>query len=83
MGHVTGCRPRPQELRHPGVTGPSGHLPKSGAGLHPKEALCGRWPIQDKPRLCSKPAAKGEKLAGPGQEAKGLPYGPPDPGPVL
>lgn len=27
--------------------------------------------------------AKGEKLPGPRQEAKGLPYGPPDPGPVL
>lgn len=40
------------------------------------------WPIKDKTRLCSKPAAKGEKPAGPGQEAKGLPQGPPDLEPV-
>lgn len=75
MGHATGCWPHPQELRH---------LPKYGAGLHPKEALCDRWPMQDtgKTRLRSKPAVKGKKPAGPAQEAKELPQGPPDLGPV-
>lgn len=59
------------------VPGTSGHLPKAGGGLHLKQALCGRWPIQAKMRLGGKPAASRVKSqqAMDRWEAKGLPRG--------
>lgn len=56
MRHATASCPCP---RNSGILGhrASGHLPKPGAGLCPELALCGIWPIQDKMRLGSRPAA--------------------------
>lgn len=49
MGHATASCPCP---RNSGILGhrASGHLLNPGAGLRPKQTLCGIWPIQDKMR---------------------------------